>query len=160
EPPRGTTVPDSAKKLAERQVTDPRAPYDRKGADWLRKAASHAQANEWKPALELLQRVTEQPEDSLYRTDSGQWVSLHAEADRLRGEAPAEALADYRTQYGGLARQLLNAALRSGDLPAIGRVAKGFFHTDAGYQAADRLASLHLDRGEFVMAAHWFTALW
>src|SRR4029077_8903701 len=69
-------------------------------------------------------------------------------------------LEQYRVQFGGLARQLLAEALRSGDLAAFGRVARTYFHTDSGYDAANRLGSLHLDRGEFALAAHWFAALW
>lgn len=150
----------ASRKTADRHSADPRAPYDRKATDWLRKAADHARANEWKEAIELLQRVTERPEDSLYRTAAGKWVSVRSEADRLRGEAPPGVLAEYRTQYGGLARQLLNEALHSGDIAAFGRVAKGYFHTDAGYEAANRLGSLHLDRGDFALSAYWFAALW
>jgi outer membrane protein assembly factor BamB/tetratricopeptide (TPR) repeat protein len=149
-----------AKQNADRHSLDSRAPYDRKGSDWLRKAAAHAQAGEWNDALDLLQRVTDQAEDSLYRTDAGEWVSIRAEADHLRSTAPARVLADYRTKYGGLARQLLNDALHDSDPAAFGRVAKGYFHTDAGYEAANRLGSMHLDRGEFALAAHWFSALW
>lgn len=148
------------RKTADRHNTDPRAPYDRKATEGLRKAAELARANEWKEALELLQRVTERPEDSLYRNETGQWISVRTEADRLRGEAPPDVMAEYRTRYGGLARQLLNEARHGGDIAALGLVAKGYFHTEAGYEAANRLGSLHLDRGEFALAARWFAALW
>ncbi|MSR57381.1 MAG: hypothetical protein EXS05_06890 [Planctomycetaceae bacterium] len=154
-------TPDGkSKRNPDRHSADPRAPYDRKASDWLHKASGLAKANQWKEALELLQRVTDQPEDSLYRTESGKWVSIRSEADRLRGEAPPAVLADYRTQFGGLARQLLQEAIRTGNLAAYGKVAKGYFHTDAGYEAANRLGSLHLDRGEFALSAYWFAALW
>lgn len=153
-------TPDAKKRNPDRHSSDPRAPYDRKASDWLQKASGLAKGNQWKEALELLQRVTDQPEDSLYRTEAGKWVSIRSEADRLRGEAPPAILADYRTRYGGLARQLLHDAVRTGNLAAYGKVAKGYFHTDAGYEAANRLGSLHLDRGEFALSAYWFAALW
>lgn len=153
--------PDGGKgKNADRNASDPRAPYDRKASDWMKRAQAHIKANEWKEALDLLQRICDQPEDSLIRTEAGKWISVRSEAQRLRGEAPEDLLNDYRTQYGGLARQLLAEAVRGGDLVAFAKVAKGFFHTDAGYEAANRLGTAHLDRGEFALAAHWFASLW
>ncbi len=147
-------------KKARRQGTDPRAPYDKRSDDWMRKAQDFANAGEWKSALELLQKISEFPEDMLYRTDEGRWVPLHSEAQRLRGQAPPELLDQYRVEFGGLARQLLAEARRTGDLADFGRVAATYFHTDAGYEAANRLGSLHLDRGDFALAARWFGALW
>ena len=147
-------------KKPNRHAFDQRAPYDKRSDDWMRKAQAHIKAGEWKPAFELLQKISELPEDTLYRTDAGKWVSSRTEAQRLRGEAPPVFLEEYRVQFGGLARQLLSAALRTDDLSGIGRVAGMYFHTPAGYEAANRLGSLHLDRGEFALAAHWFAALW
>ncbi len=125
---------------------------------------AHIKTGEWKEALDLLQKISELPEDTLYRTEGGQqapqWVSMRDEAQRLRGEAPGELLDQYRVQYGGLARQLLAEAARNGDLAGIGRVARSYFHTEAGYEAANRIGSLHLDRGEFALAAHWFASIW
>lgn len=156
-PKAGETPPG---KKPNRHASDQRAPYDKRADDWMRKAHVHARAGEWKPALELLQKISELPEDTLFRTEGAKWVSLRGEAQRLRGEAPAELLEQYRVQFGGLARQLLGEALRSGDLAGFGRVAATYFHTEAGYDAANRLGSLHLDRGEFALAARWFAALW
>ena len=85
---------------------------------------------------------------------------MHDEVQRLIGEAPSESLQQYRAQYGGLARQLLADAGRSGDPAEFGRLARTYFHTDAGYEAANRIGSLHLDRSEVALAARWFAALW
>lgn len=149
------------KKKPNRHPTDARAPYDKRADDWMRKVLSHITAGEWKEALELLQRISDLAEDSLYyRTETSKWVSVRDEAQRLRGQAPPDLLDQYRVQFGGLARQLLGEALRTGDPGGLGRVARIYFHTDAGYEAANRLGSLHLDRGEFALAAHWFAALW
>ena len=158
-------LPDTpANKKPARASIDPRAPYDKRSDDWLRKAVAHISAGEWKEALELLQKITDLPEDTLYHTAASKqaphWVSMRDEAQRLRGEAPPEFLEQYRVQYGGLARQLLAEAARTGDLAACGRVARSYFHTAAGYEAANRIGSQHLDRGEFALAAHWFAAIW
>ncbi|MGE5193035.1 MAG: hypothetical protein ACM3U2_11080, partial [Deltaproteobacteria bacterium] len=160
----GVKLPDAgeapAGKKPARNSTDQRAPYDKRADDWMRKAIGHIQAGEWTAALELLQKISDLPEDTLFRTPAGKWVSLRGEAQRLRGEAPADLLEQYRVQFGGLARQLLSEAQRAGDLAGFGRVAATYFHTEAGYDAANRLGSQHLDRGEFALAAHWFAALW
>ncbi len=149
-----------AGKKANRHAFDPRAPYDKRADDWMRKALAQIKAGQWKDALELLQKISELPDDTLFRTEAGTWVSVRTESQRLFGTAPLELLDEYRVQFGGLARQLLAEALHSGDLAAYGRVAQRYFHTEAGYEAANRLGSLHFDRGEFPVAAHWFRALW
>src|SRR5206468_679501 len=85
-----------ANKKPARAAIDPRAPYDKRADDWLRKAVAHIKAGEWKEALELLQKISDLPEDTLYHTAGGQqpphWVSMRDEAQRLRGEAPEELL--------------------------------------------------------------------
>jgi outer membrane protein assembly factor BamB len=126
----------------------------------MRKALAAIADSRWNDALDLLQRVASLPEDTLYRTDTGSWVSVHDEAQRLIGEAPPEPLAQYRAQFGGLAKQLLAEANRGNDPADLGRVARSYYHTDAGYEAANRIGSLHLDRSEVVLAAKWFSALW
>jgi len=153
-----------ANKKPARAAIDPRAPYDKRADDWLRKALVHIKDGEWKEAVELLQKISDLPEDTLYRTEGGKqpphWVSMRDEAQRLRGEAPPEVLEQYRVQYGGLARQLFAQAARTGDLTGLGRVGRTYFHTEAGYDAANRIGTLHLDRGEYALAAYWFAALW
>ncbi|MCY2962865.1 MAG: PQQ-binding-like beta-propeller repeat protein [Planctomycetota bacterium] len=159
--PGATTEPVPANKAASpKHPKDATAPYDSKGANWMMKAQSQAKEGEWKSALDLLQKVSELPEDSLYLDAGGTWVSLRGAADRLRGEAPPDMLEQYRVQFGGLAQQLLNEAIRSGRPAGLGKVARGYFHTPAGYEAANRLGSYHLERGEYASAARWFQALW
>lgn len=150
-------VPD--KPGTKKHAKDPTAPYDPKGAGYLLKAKGLAEAGDWPAALDLLQKISDLPEDSLFDTE-GTWSSLRQSADELRGQAPAELLEQYRTQYSGLAQQLLAEALASGRPAGLGRVARGYFHTPAGYEAANRLGSYHLERGEYAAAGRWFSALW
>lgn len=160
DPPTANGKDSRREANARRSVVDPRAPARRKVDEWLSRAATMGQAGQWKEAFELLQRVSEQPEDTLYRTPDGKWVSAWAEADRVRGTAPPERLHEYQAQFSGLARQLLSQALAAHDDQQLGQVARKYFHTDAGYEAANRLASLHLDRGDFTDATRWVAALW
>jgi outer membrane protein assembly factor BamB len=150
-------VPD--KPGSKKHSKDPTAPYDPKGASYLLKAKGLVEAGDWPAALDLLQKISDLPEDSLFDTE-GTWSSLRQAADELRGQAPPELLAQYRTQYSGLAQQLLTEALATGRPAGLGRVARGYFHTPAGYEAANRLGSYHLERGEYAAAARWFTSLW
>jgi outer membrane protein assembly factor BamB len=154
----------TAGKKSTRSAIDGRAPTEKRADDLMRKALAAISDGKWNDALEFLQRIATLPEDTLYRQDGnhagGQWISMHDEAQRLIGEAPSEPLSQYRAQYGGLARQLLADAGRSGDPADFARLARTYFHTDAGYEAANRIGSLHLDRDEVSLAARWFAALW
>jgi outer membrane protein assembly factor BamB len=148
------------KTPANRHAADPRAPYDTKVGNWLRRLQSALKDRAWRDAMDLLPRITEQPEDSLTLNDAAQWVSVRSELRRILAAAPEEFLSEYRLQYGGLAKQLLHEALRSGDAADFGRIAGTYFHTESGYAAANHLGTLHLDRGEFELASYWFSALW
>src|SRR5258708_5543213 len=72
-----------ANKKPARAAIDPRAPYDKRADDWLRKAVAHIKSGEWKEALELLQKISDLPEDTLYHTEGGKqpphWVSMRDE---------------------------------------------------------------------------------
>lgn len=151
---------DKNKTPKDRHATDPRAPYSTKVGNWLRRLQTALKDRAWRDALDVLPRIAEQTEDSLTLNEAGKWVSVRAELRRLLGESPEEFLSEYRLQYGGLAKQLLMEANRSGDPAAYGRIAGTYFHTEAGYAAADRLGTLHLDRGEFALASYWLAALW
>eukprot|EP00456_Euglypha_rotunda_P080911 TRINITY_DN786_c0_g1_i1.p1 TRINITY_DN786_c0_g1~~TRINITY_DN786_c0_g1_i1.p1 ORF type:complete len:1610 (-),score=376.83 TRINITY_DN786_c0_g1_i1:1606-6435(-) len=140
----------------ERDYMDSRAPHDLKVEQMMRAAEVAIQRSEWKAAQELLQRLLDLPEDSLHRLPDGRWQSVRRSANQLLGSAPKQFLDDYRTQYSGLAQQLLNEARRSGNTADYVMVASRFLQTPAGAEAANYLGSLHFDRGEFGLAATWF----
>ncbi|MEX2026323.1 MAG: hypothetical protein WEH44_03465, partial [Pirellulaceae bacterium] len=54
---------------------------------------------------------------------------------------------------------MLQDAKAAGDLSKIVQVATRFFHTDAGYEAANHLAAFHFDRVEFALAVRWYGRL-
>jgi outer membrane protein assembly factor BamB len=144
---------------SDRDFIDSRAPHDAKVEHQLRLAEAAVKKKDWKQAVGMLQQLLDLPEDSLHRLPDGRWQSVRVTAARLLGKAPAAVLESYQQQNGGLARQMLNDALQEGDLPGVIRVATRFFHTEAGYQAADYLVTLHQDRAEFGIAAQWVTEL-
>lgn len=148
------------KPQKERDRVDGRVPYDPKTASWMRRALTHLQNKNWPSAFEMLQKISDHPEDALYRREDGKWVSLRLEVERLRATAPPEALRDYKLQYGPAAQKLLDRALATGAAEDFGRVVAAYFQTDAGLIAAERLGALHFDRGEFALAARIDTLLW
>ena len=152
--PDGATGEDGRGR--DRDSIDSRAPHDLKVEQVMRAAETAIQRNEWKTGQDLLQRLLDLPEDSLYRRGNGRWQSVRQMANEMLGKAPRQVLEDYRTQYAGLAQQLLTEARRSGRTADYVSVATRFLHTPAGYEAANYLGSLHLDRGEFGLAAAWF----
>ncbi len=144
---------------SDRDYIDARAPHDAKIEHQLRLAQAAIKKNDWKQAVTLLQHLLDLPEDSLHRLPDGKWQSVRVMAARELGRAPQSVLESYRQQNGGLAKQLLADALRDGDVSGVIRVATRFFHTDAGYQAADALARIHQDRAEFGIASQWLDEL-
>lgn len=142
-----------------RDAIDARAPRNPK-LDGLWSASNTAIRNaDWKHAVELLQRLLDSPEDAVYRAKEGRWESLRTAASGQLGRAPAEVLADYERQYGGLAEQMWTEARQAGRIETIVEVATRFLHTSAGRKAANYLAHWHFDRAEFALAVRWFTEL-
>ncbi|MFO0918013.1 MAG: PQQ-binding-like beta-propeller repeat protein [Planctomycetaceae bacterium] len=143
----------------DRDAVDARAPHDAKIEHQLRTAETLIRNGDWKQAAPLLQKLLELPEDSLHRLPDRRWQSVRVTANRLLGTAPREVLDEYQQQHGGLSRQLLTLAFKEGDLQEIVHVALRYFHTAAGQEAADWLASVHQDHGEFHLAALWLEQL-
>ena len=152
-------IPDGAESQGTRDAIDSRAPHDSKIEQLLEAADTAVKRKNWKLAIELFQRLLDQPEDSLHRTEKGPWQSVRRTANQMLGRLPEATLAEYRSQYGGLAQQQLAAARRSGQAADFVNVATRFFHTPAGYEAANYLGSMHFDRSEYGLAARWFDEL-
>lgn len=142
-----------------RDAIDNRAPYDSKVEQLLEAARGAVQQKNWKAAVELFQRLLDLPEDSLHRTANGPWQSVRRTVNQMLGKLPEAVLAEYRAQYGGLSQTMLAAARRNGQTSDFVNVATRFFHTPAGYEAANYLATIHFDRSEYGLAARWFDEL-
>jgi outer membrane protein assembly factor BamB len=142
-----------------RDHIDARAPHDPKQANLLRRAARQLRDGNWKASIDILQFLLDRSEDSLVRKPNGEWALVRLEASRLLGQLPEAGRTHYELRFGPIAAQLFRDGERDGDLEKLVEAATKFFHTTAGYQAANRLGTLHFDRGEFGMAAHWFAKL-
>ncbi len=151
--------PATAEQPGSLDPVDSRAARDARNENMLRMAEQSVRRNDYKAAIEFLQRLLDEPGDSLHRAGKDRWQSLRQTAQESIGKMPPEGRALYREQFEGLARQEWDAARRDGDAEAVARIADRFLHTTAGQEAADWLGALHADRGEFGLADHWYQEL-
>jgi outer membrane protein assembly factor BamB len=159
----GQFVPPGASAGQANDLTDAiTLPTDRTVKKRLEAAQDDYIKNEsWAEACQLLQFVLDNKEDvfvQVKRRDAdGQekthWVSAKAEANRLIGTMGTKGLEFYELQYGANAKTLLAEANKKSDPQLLAEVAERFFHTEAGTEATDLLATYRLDRGDALMAA-------
>jgi outer membrane protein assembly factor BamB len=83
-------------------------------------------------------------------------TSLKTQALELLGSLPPKGRSLYELKSGHEARNALDTALEKGDIVALTEVARRYFHTQAGYEAAILLGRLNLDRGRPLAAALQF----
>ena len=115
----------------------------------------------WDPAITVLQKILDTKEDNYVQVREKdawghevlRWTSVKFAANNLLGGMPSEGLDVYETRYGGKALALLREAKETGDEDLLSEVAHRYFHTKAGVEANERLATMLLDRGQFFLAA-------
>ncbi len=86
-------------------------------------------------------------------------MSLKADAHRLLGAMPAAGRAAYEQKFGHEARRLLNEAVEQASPDQLSQVARLYFHTQAGMEAAMLLGRYHLNRGRPLAGALWLKRL-
>jgi outer membrane protein assembly factor BamB len=158
----------TATKDADKPFTDAvTLPVDREARRLMQAAQDYIKKKEWRIASECLQSLLENREDSFLEvesaTDEGKTekrrVSVRTEANRLIGELPPDGLEFYQVQYGQAAEVRLKEALEKNDAAILAEVALRYLHTQAGAEATSLLATYHLDRGSYLMAALCFERL-
>src|SRR5205807_4629529 len=93
------------------------------------------------------------------KQEKTRWVSAKTEANRLVGQMKPKGLETYELEYGGLAKGKLDEAKKKGDIAMLADVVQKYFHTEAGAEATDLLATYKLDRGEALDAAQLYERL-
>lgn len=116
-------------------------------------------AGRWDDAMDLVEFLLDGKEDHLYRTPGGAWVSLLGEVEGIVLAMPDEGLRSYRNRFDGPARAARDSARESGDFAQLVSVASRYFPSDAGMLAANDIATVLEDQGEFAGAAHWMRRL-
>ncbi|QDU64769.1 outer membrane biogenesis protein BamB [Planctomycetes bacterium Pan216] len=106
------------------------------------------------PALSLLQSVLDEPENSYVELDDGRWLSVAEATERQIIESGPDFVAEYRRHYEDQAAAILRKALTRNDPVSVAQVVRRFFLTRSGFEAANHLASFHLDVGQPGLAVH------
>lgn len=123
----------------------------------LRQKLSRAQRlleeERYSEAVRDLGSILQGQEDGALPAEAGEPIRfLKREARRLLGSLKPGREA-YELQYGASARQLLDDALAQGNIDGVEAVARQFFHTQAGYEAAYLLGLYYHDQGSPLAAA-------
>src|SRR5262249_30195765 len=110
----------------------------------------------------LLQSILESDEDAFFFPDPENKSverSLKLEAQTLLGQMSADGREVYEKQYSPAARRMFDDAQRRHDLDGLALVARRYFNTQWGHEAAYRLADDHLDHERTLTAALCFERL-
>lgn len=120
----------------------------------LRTARKEFQAGRTTEALSLLQAILDRDDDLFVRLEEQAVpTGAHLLAEQLLGSLPGDALVVYETLYGSEAHRLLREARKNCDIEQLSHVARRFFYTAAGFQAAVFYAHERLDHGAPAAAA-------
>lgn len=121
----------------------------RREARLFKTALEHLEAGRTDEAVAYLQTILDADADGFYEADgkTHRLVSLRAETAR-QFEASDAARQSYELRYGPTAKGLLEEAVTDRDGEKLAEVARRFPATEAGHEAAFRLAAVHLDAGE------------
>jgi outer membrane protein assembly factor BamB len=130
----------------------------------LATAAEYVKESAWAEATRTLQAFLDADEDILlplkHKGADGEeelrWSSVRAEASRLIAALPPKGLDAYEDTYGPRGRLLLLEARKQRDPEMLAEVGRRYLHTAAGVEALNLLATYHLDRGSFGLAARCF----
>ncbi len=136
-------------------------------ASHLDKARAEIDKKDWAAATTLLQKLLDRKEDSLVvvtrKVPGGRGakavVGLRGEAERLLAGMPPEGHAFYQEEYGAEAAELVKQARMFNEPRRLAEADRRFLHTEAGAEAAERLAVRHADRDETTAAALAFDRL-
>ena len=134
-------------------------------AERIRRSQQLIERADYTRGLPLLQSAIDTldiSEDGFFNpneNDTTHYLSLKAAARRLIETLPREGLKSYELQFGPKARQELNDAVAGHDLDLIASVERKYFGTRAGFEAADRLGNIYLDRSNPLAAALQFQRL-
>jgi len=130
---------------------EPSAPI----ANLLSRAEDGIARQDWKFAIDSLQRIIEDPDQSLdvrpgeLSSDAVQGVyeSVRKVATRRLASLPPEALRAYRVLYDGRARGMLDRAMAEHDEELLRELVSRYLLTSYGDAAAETLASWLIDQG-------------
>ena len=121
----------------------------------------------WNTIVPLLQNILNAKSDSFFniKDKAGaarrtRRISVKTEANRIIAAFPKEGLEFYQQSFGQDAANLLGEAVKQNyDLAMLADLSQRYFHTKAGAEGTVLLASLYLERGNYLEAAFSFERL-
>lgn len=130
---------------------------DNEVVDSLNQARQSIERKEYVNAVQLLQRVIEEPEDSFLESDflegRGDRGGIRKQAAGILMSMPADGLTAYELAFGIAAKDLLSKATNSGDMTGVSDVFRRFAPSAAGYDAGILLAAHAFDANRPLEAA-------
>lgn len=135
---------------------------DRELRQLIEGAKEAIQLQNYGDAVDALNQLLVDPQLEDYflgRPGDATQMSLKADAHRLLGSMPPAGRAAYEQKFGHEARRLLNEAVEKADPELLSQVARMYFHTQAGMEAAMLLGRYHLNRGRPLAGALWLKRL-
>lgn len=146
---RGT---DDETGRAGRDDFDVRTPQNPENSRRIVQAERFLKEGRTQDALEILQFLLNQPQDSLLMSGAD-WASLRQRVAKTLQELPQPAQRNYEGLYAVEARQVLDAAMLEADESALIAVLRRYPTLPAGVTAAETLVANWYQRGEFEVAA-------
>lgn len=121
----------------------------------LQQAREDIAGKRYSDGVRRLQQILDNDEDFFQRRpDDGDGTrGIKAAVDEILAGLPQEGREAYEAEFGGVARGLLETAGPQNRREILEEVARRYFYTDAGLEAAYRLGTHHLDRGSAIAAA-------
>ncbi len=137
------------------------APVDPQMQEDWQKIVKRADKGDWQAVITAIDKLFEQGRDGgLTLKDDGRLVSIRREAMQLAAKAPADVRDAWQRANLAAAEKSLADAIAADDATQLVQVATRYFGLAPGQEAADRLAALHMDRGEHGVALDWVQELW
>ncbi|MCA8992249.1 MAG: PQQ-binding-like beta-propeller repeat protein [Planctomycetaceae bacterium] len=136
-----------------RDAFDIRTPQNPDNARRLSEAERYVRSQRWNDAVEVLQFLLDQPQDSLiFGRGRTEWSSLRQIARDMLRNLPDAGKRSYESRFGPQAEQLLAASLKSQNETLLHEVVRRFGALPAGLQARRHLISLLVARGDIISA--------
>ncbi len=130
---------------------------DRNRTRVLREAQELVAAQKYLEAVNYLQTLIEEEQDTLLRPaandETGVFRSMKAEVRRIIECLPPEGREVYLRNVSPAANVLLKEAIEQNDADKLARVARLYYHTPAGYEAVYRMGLQEFDHGKPMAAA-------
>lgn len=144
-------------------------PYDRDSRRQLVAAREYLGFAEvpWGTVAPLVQGILDAKSDSFFNIETRvggeirfHRISVKTEANRIIATFPEAGLQFYQQVFGPDAARLLDQAIKNNyDLPTLSDLSQRYFHTRAGAEGTILLATIHLERGNYLEAGYAFERL-